>query len=148
MGVHVEFDLPLWLKRYPEFGSVDPAQIQAYFGLAEAYHDNTGVGQPTNTDTQQVLLGMLVAHIVARYATVNGVAPSGLVGPVISASEGSVSVTVANLIGKNPAMAWFMTTKYGLDYWYATAPYRTAQYRPGYSRSTPNPNYRNPYIPW
>jgi hypothetical protein len=52
------------------------------------------------------------------------------VGRISSATQGSVTVqTELNVL---PGQAsWYSQTKYGLDFWQATAGYRLARYKPG-----------------
>lgn len=116
---------------FPEFSSVDPTLAQGYFALAAATHANDGTGPVDDVNLQLVLLNLLTAHFAARYTTVNGQAPSPLVGRIASAGEGSVNVSVEMGSGQPMAAAWYQQTKYGADYWALTAPYRTAIYRPG-----------------
>ena len=129
MGVSVTFDYNVWQKRYPEFSTVDPVLAQAYFDEAALYLRNDGTGPVADEGTQRTLLNMLTAHIAKLNATVNGQAPSDLVGRITDATEGSVSVGA----DKTPlpgTAAWFAQTKYGFAFWQATRAYRTARYRP------------------
>lgn len=133
MGV-VIFDPAAFKLRYPEFSSVDSALLQQYFTQATIYLDNTDFSRVSNLAVRAMLLNMLVAHIAFLYSGANGQSPSGLVGRVDSASEGSVSVH-ADMPGVTANSAWYMQTKYGADYWNATAPFRTFQYISGHSPS-------------
>ncbi|HEM8614581.1 TPA: DUF4054 domain-containing protein [Citrobacter amalonaticus] len=133
MGV-VIFDPAAFKLRYPEFSSVDSALLQQYFTQATIYLDNTDFSRVSDLAVRAMLLNMLVAHIAFLYSGVNGQTPSGLVGRIDSASEGSVSVH-ADMPGVTANSAWYMQTKYGADYWNATAPFRTFQYISGHSPS-------------
>ncbi len=133
MGV-VIFDPSAFKLRYPEFSSVDDALLQQYFTQATIYLDNTDSSRVSDLAVRSMLLNMLVAHIACLYSGANGQSPSGLVGRIDSASEGSVSVH-ADMPGGTANSAWYMQTKYGADYWNATAPFRTFQYISGYSPS-------------
>ncbi|EHL7228671.1 DUF4054 domain-containing protein [Escherichia coli] len=126
MGV-VIFDPSAFKLRYPEFSSVDDALLQQYFTQATIYLDNTDSSRVSDLAVRSMLLNMLVAHIACLYSGANGQSPSGLVGRIDSASEGSVSVH-ADMPGGTANSAWYMQTKYGADYWNATAPFRTFQY--------------------
>lgn len=133
MGARATFDYQKWLARYPEFEGVDGDLAKAYFDEATIYLANDGSGPVQSADRQLMLLNMLTAHIAMMNRGANGQSPSGLVGPVQSASQGSVSVSVA--VGPQPASAaWYMTTTYGAAFWRATASYRTARYVPGLQR--------------
>lgn len=133
MGV-VIFDPAAFKLRYPEFSSVDNALLQQYFTQATIYLDNTDFSRVSDLAVREMLLNMLVAHIAFLYSGANGQSPSGLVGRIDSASEGSVSVH-AEMPGVTANSAWYMQTKYGADYWNATAPFRTFQYISGHSPS-------------
>ncbi len=133
MGV-VIFDPAAFKLRYPEFSSVDSALLQQYFTQATIYLDNTDFSRVSDLAVRAMLLNMLVAHIAFLYSGANGRSPSGLVGRIDSASEGSVSVH-ADMPGVTANSAWYMQTKYGADYWNATAPFRTFQYISGHSPS-------------
>ncbi len=80
---------------------------------------------------------MLTAHIAQLSgwpaAAGGGGAGSGLVGPITSASEGSVSVSVTPLAGANASamQAWLSQTQYGAAYYAFTAAYRMARWYPG-----------------
>lgn len=131
MGVHVDFSYSGWIARYPEFASVDEATADLYFAEATVYHRNDGVGPVEDATVQLALLNMMTAHIAARYAAINGVAASPLVGRINSATEGSVSVGVEGFTGIPGSLQWLTQTKYGSDYWFATTSYRTMRYLPG-----------------
>ncbi|HCA3674588.1 TPA: DUF4054 domain-containing protein [Salmonella enterica subsp. houtenae serovar 43:z4,z23:-] len=132
--VVVIFDPAAFKLRYPEFSSVDDALLQQYFTQATIYLDNTDFSRVSDLAVRAMLLNMLVAHIAFLYSGANGQSPSGLVGRIDSASEGSVSVH-ADMPGVTANSAWYMQTKYGADYWNATAPFRTFQYISGHSPS-------------
>lgn len=133
MGV-VIFDPAAFKLRYPEFSSVDDTLLQQYFTQATIYLDNTDFSRVSDLAVRAMLLNMLVAHIAFLYSGANGQSPSGLVGRIDSASEGSVSVH-ADMPGVTANSAWYMQTKYGADYWNATAPFRAFQYISGHSPS-------------
>jgi hypothetical protein len=138
----VQFDYTWFQTRYPDLARwCSPDMAQGYFDLATLYLDNTDVGTPpsqvlgygfvgcryggspvTNIPQRQILLGLLTAHVAALNAPLNGQPSSTLVGRISSATEGSVSVTV-----DYPQVAgaeWYSLTKYGLQFWSATARYR------------------------
>lgn len=137
MGVSVTFDYQAWQKRYPEFSTVDPVLAQAYFNEATLYWRNDGTGPVSDENIQQMLLGMLTAHIAKMNATVNGQAPSDIVGRITDATEGSVSVSAEKFTNLSEAAQWFMQTKYGAAFWRATSGFRRAVYRP-FNRPMPS----------
>ena len=138
----VVFDINAFRERYPEFDTVSPSLLNAYFVEATVYLDNTDCSPVTDVNVRAVYLNMLVAHIAALNSGVGGQKPSGLVGRVASASEGSVSVSTAE-VPVSPSSWWYLQTPYGAAYWQATAAYRTVRYVPGASPSNyPGHYYR------
>jgi hypothetical protein len=122
------FDYGVWALRYPELAaSVSAPLAQSYFGEAGLYLDNTDCSAVQDVAARLALLNMIVAHIARLNAPIGGVAPSGLVGPISQATEGSVSVTVKQPDARGLAW-WFMQTTYGAAVWAALTPYRNAHY--------------------
>jgi hypothetical protein len=132
MGVIVQFNYAQWLALFPEFTTtVSAPQAVSYFGIATTVHRNDGGGPVTDATQQLNLLNYLTAHIAALFAApAAGQQPSGIVGRINSASEGSVSVQAAYSNNVSEQMAWFIQTRYGALYWTATAPFRTMRYVP------------------
>lgn len=132
----VVFNVDAFWARYPEFASVSPTQLQGCFDEACLLIDNTWCSAVRQIERRAVLLNMLVAHIAAMTIGVNGQAPSGLVGRVNSATEGSVSVSAEwGTVG--PAQAWYLQTQYGAMFWQMTSIYRRFRYLPGRSTAAP-----------
>lgn len=125
----VTFDYQQWALRYPEFDStVTQPQAQDYFDQATIYHANDGSGPVKDEAQQRVLLYLLTAHLAQIYSGSSTTPLNPFIGPISSATEGSVSV--AAQIPQIPgSSAWFALSKYGYNYWFATAPFRTARYR-------------------
>lgn len=140
----VAFDLTAFRARYPEFSSVTDALVTAYFNEATIYLNNTDSSIVADVNIRSTLLNMLTAHISALNSGVSGQAPSGVVGRVSQASEGSVSVTADMGIVPNTA-AWFLQTKYGAAYWQATSSYRRFQYVAGQSLPADRYGTNNPW---
>jgi hypothetical protein len=135
----VVFDPATFTTRYPEFATVGASLLSMYFDeVAMAYLDNTLASRVQQIEQRSVLLNMLVAHVAAINAGVNGQSASPLVGRVNTATEGSVSVGT-DMGGVPGTAAWFLQTKYGASYWAASAQFRTMQYVPGAS-SCPFPS--------
>jgi hypothetical protein len=137
VGVIVAFNYAAWLALFPEFtspgGSIPVTEPQAtsYFGIATAIHRNDGGGPVNDAGIQTNLLNFLTAHVAALYATpANATSASTLVGRISQAAEGSVNVSVELPASMGASSAFFTQTKYGLMYWAAAAPYRTARYIP------------------
>ena len=129
-----------WVAMFPEFASVAPSLIGAYFNIATAgYLDNGPCSRISGWwpgGQRTTLLYLLTAHIAALFApvVVNGQSqsPSSLVGRISNASEGSVSVAVD--FPQNPNSAWWNQTKYGAAAFAGMARYRMMRYRPGPQR--------------
>lgn len=131
------FDYAAWVARYPEFqGAVDASRAALFFAEAGLHLNNTDASPVTDVMTRLVLLNMLTAHIAALSGALEPDGkPSGIVGRVTSATEGSVSVSIDS--GLVPGTApWFQQTSYGLSFWQATRAYRSATYVPAAPRIT------------
>lgn len=124
------FNHAAWVQRYPEFGAVDEGQAALFFSEAGLYLDNTDASPVQDVTLRGVLLNMLTAHIASLSGALeaNG-QPTGMVGRVTAATEGSVSVSVDTGLTPGTA-AWFSLTSYGLAFWQATKRYRSAFYVP------------------
>jgi len=140
MGVVVAFDFPSWQATFPQFGTLTQDQVVNFvLPLAEQYVRNDGGGPVTTVATQSNLINLMVAHLCTLFYGENGQSPSGIVGRINSASEGSVSVSAEFPMTANNA--WFMQTPFGAAFWQACAPYRTMRYMPGPRRNfNPWPN--------
>jgi hypothetical protein len=127
-GQQVGFDYLAWLHTFPEFEAVGEAEAYGYWTQANLYLRNDGTGPVADNAVQSALLNLLTAHLAAQHAAGQGLAGSPFVGPVSSASEGSVSVSGTPLAATG-TQAWYLTTRYGAEFWAATAAYRTFRYR-------------------
>lgn len=138
----IAFDVAAWKTRYPEFVDVPDIFAQGCFDDAHLYCANSTTNPAYADGVLRNLLWMLTAHLVymgAPAGTIAGGAAgssSGIVGAIASASEGSVSVSAnaGDVTAGGPSQAWYMQTKYGANYWYATSGYRTARYSPRQTR--------------
>lgn len=123
----VVFNYAQWVARYPEFAGVSEEMAGFYFTEATLYLNNTDASIVQDEATRALLLNMLVAHIAKLNATIAGIPPSGLVGRVSNAAEGSVSVATQMAV---PGSAeWYAQTTYGIAFWAATARYRTMRWQ-------------------
>jgi len=140
----VAFDWGFFQGAFPELASsVTMQQAQGYFNRAALLCDNTSMSPICDSSVggqRYTLLHLLTAHITALNAPLNGAPSSPLVGRVTNATEGSVSVQ-ADMPNQPQAAAWYQQTKYGAEYWAATAQYRKFLYVRPHVRST------EPY-PW
>lgn len=135
----VTFDNATWIALYPEFTAVGATLGASYFLRASFLCGNEACN-PTNrvAGMLQSLLYLLTSHIAwlnaPRDANGNpaatGAPASPLVGRIDQATEGSVSVhaDMGDANAGSPSQAWYMQTKYGAEYWAATAAVRTAHY--------------------
>lgn len=116
--------------RYPAFGSVAAGLLQLDFDIATLFLNNSCCSVVRDARVREKLLYLLTAHIAALMQGENGKPPSGVVGRVDSATEGSVSVSVAYADQMSMTEAYFAQTQYGVMFWQGTAAYRTALYIP------------------
>jgi|WetSurMetagenome_2_1015567.scaffolds.fasta_scaffold00813_9 hypothetical protein len=132
----VVFDDATWIAMFPEFSALTPAQGNAYFMQAGLICANSCSNPIFAGGTLPALLYLLTSHIAwlncPKDANGNpaatGAPASSLVGRISNASEGSVSVATEWNGSGSPNEAWFIQTRYGAQYWTATAQYRTARY--------------------
>lgn len=135
------FDYTTWSLLYPELtgpAGIQALQAQALFTQAATlYLDNTSGSIVSDVPTRQSLLYLIVAHLAKlRGWSSNGLEPTGFVGRVTEAQEGSVRVKTADIgSGGSATESWWVQTPYGFDYWQATSQYRTMRYVPGDERN-------------
>ena len=120
----VTFDPTAFVARYPEFSAMSAPALAMYFDEATIYLDNTPTSAVADVSRRAVMLNMLTALIAALNG--NG-KPSGQVGRVSSASEGSVSAQLA-YAAPSGTRAWYDQTQYGASFWAATRSLRTMRY--------------------
>jgi len=137
----VTYNFDDWIALFPEFSGCSPAQGQGYFNRASAVFMND-VSNPVygaqGASGFQTILYLLVSHIAWLNAprdasgnpSASGAPASPIVGRINSANQGSVSVQadMGDANSGSPSQAWYMQTKYGAEFWAATAPQRTANY--------------------
>lgn len=137
------FDYTVWAARYPALAAdVDEAQANELFADAGLYLDNTDGSIVADPVIRLRLLNMVVAHLATLEGAGNGGQPSGGVGRVSSATEGSVSANFDTGLEPGTA-AWWNQTSYGFSFWAATKRYRSMHYRPG-----PRPIFNPPGALW
>lgn len=134
-----QFDYQAWVARFPAFAGLDPDMAIRFWNQATLFHRNDGLGPVKDLGVQTMLLGLLTAHIAQLYgaagAGVGGVggtagAPGSMVGRIASKSVGSVSLSSEGFPGISGPASTLLTTQYGVDYYYATQPYRQMRYVP------------------
>lgn len=151
----VVFSYANFIAAYPEFAACSEPQLQNYFDMSDAFFVNNTLNPAFNTGVDRMtrLAYMLTAHIAWLMAprdaqgnpAATGKAAPATVGQIVNASEGSVSVQMAEIAkgASSELAAWFAQTRYGFMYWQATAQFRTAIYmaNPTFVPSSLNPLY-------
>jgi hypothetical protein len=142
----VIFNYMAWQTAFPDFASVSQAYATGCFARASMLCQNNAASPVVvrnNGDTTQLIyfLNLLTAHICwLNCPQLNGVpndtegVPSPpLVGRISQATEGSVTVATEIAGMDQPGAAFYAQTKWGMEYWQASAGYRQAVYRPGFA---------------
>jgi len=124
----VVFDRTEFLAAYPSFTALTTPQLQSAFGVATIFLNNSCCSIVEDAPTRQLLLYMLTAHISALIYGQNGQPPSGIVGRVDSAKEGTVSVSASYANDMSMSEAYFSQTPFGAMFWQATVAYRMGGY--------------------
>ena len=128
LGV-VQFSASEFLALYPQFGPQTSALANS-FTLAQTQLNNTCGSRVQDANLRLTLLYLLTAHITALLAGTGTATASGLVGRMSGATEGTVTATLEyETFG--PSQDYYMQTQFGVQYWQATAPWRTMRYEPG-----------------
>lgn len=134
----ITFDYAYWVASYPEFAACSSGQGQAWFDRSTLFFWNDR-GNPAWCAGEMLFkqyIYLLVSHIAWLNAprdaqgnpAASGTPAPSIVGRVNSATEGSVSVSSEWNGSGSPTESWYLQTKYGAEFWTATAPYRTARY--------------------
>ncbi len=97
------------------------------FQLATLQLNNSYASIVQDAPTRAYLLNLLVAHITQLTYGIDGQAPTGIVGRISSATQGSVAVQT-EFQTQSEAAAFYVQTQFGAIYWQSTAIYRTARY--------------------
>lgn len=128
----VVFDPAQFKAAFPEFASVPDARLTVLFTLATGIVDNTDASPVVDVTLRTSMFYYIVAHLLTLfgYTTSTGevVPPIGVVGRVASASEGTVSTSLAYSVPANASEAWWTQTQYGALYWMLSLPYRSFRY--------------------
>lgn len=138
----VTFVFADWIAQFGEFAAVSPVAAQAWFNRATNFCSNDTCNPAFIRDPTGAMLTGLLYLLTAHIAWLNaprdasgnpaatGSPASPIVGRINTASEGSVSVgaDMGDANEASPSQAWYMQSKYGSEYFYATAGFRTALY--------------------
>ncbi len=128
-----------WIAMFPEFSVLSEQQANGYFLRAGLQFANSRANPAYSACDNAFMIGLfylLTAHIAWLYCpkdasgnpSANGDAASQLVGRINSATQGSVSVQVEYQGSGSPNEAYYLQSKYGAEYFNATAQFRTARY--------------------
>lgn len=112
---------------YPEFAAVSDGSLLLCFTYATLLLNNSCSSMVCDANTRQTLLYLLTAHIAALFYGANGQIPSGAVGRVAKATQGSVSADL-DMGETSRAQAWYLQTQWGALYWTMTGVYRQPLY--------------------
>lgn len=129
----VVFDPAIFKERYPQFATLSDGLLSEYFAEATLFIANDDTSIVSDLAQRKVLLTLLVAHLAALNSGEYGQGPSGMVGRVSSATEGSVSISTEYSSNSELAM-WFNQTRYGAELWVLLSKYRTFRYVPPVKR--------------
>lgn len=128
------FDYAQFSALFPELvnGGVTETVASSLFGVAGLLLDNTDCSPVQDVAARLTMLNYAVAHLASLggYPLPSGStipAPSGIVGRVSSATEGSVSVSSDyGQVRENEA--WWLQSQYGAIFWQLTRALRTMRY--------------------
>lgn len=138
----VIFEPAVFIVEYPEFTGIPTPALTKNFRHSTLQLNNSCGSLVRNAMTREILLGLLTAHLTLLANGTNDGAgnvtpPVGIVGRIASATEGSVTVAAEYDAPPNASQAWLIQTKYGAEFWAATARFRTARYIPAPNNPTP-----------
>jgi Protein of unknown function (DUF4054) len=126
----VTFDPTAFIALYPAFAAVPAGTLTSYFTMAESFLNNTPCSIVQDLGVRTTLLDLITAHIAflfGRAGSGDGTS-AAVVGQMVSAGEGSVSVSFAASANKNAA--FWMQSQYGAIYWQMILPFRSFHYMP------------------
>jgi hypothetical protein len=125
----VRFDATEFRAMFPGvFDTIADGTLSADFDIATTFVNNSCCSLIKDAAVRQRVLYLATAHIAALLQGVNGQPPSGIVGRVDSAREGSVSVSASYASEMSMSEAYWSQTQYGVMFWQATAQYRAFRY--------------------
>lgn len=139
----ITFSYANFVAEFPEFAALSSPQAQGYFNRATLLCANSVSNPAFGIDPTGNLLGSLLNLATAHIAWLNtprdsngnpsatgSIQSTPQVGMIKTASEGSVSVglDIGNVTESSPSQAFWMQSRYGCEFWAATAGFRTALY--------------------
>lgn len=123
----VRFDEAEFKAAYPEFATVPGARLLLAFTYATLLLNNSCGSMVCDANDRQVYLYLLTAHIAALFYGAAGLPPTGAVGRVAKAHEGTVTADL-DMGVTSRAQAWYLQTQWGALYWTMTGQYRQLLY--------------------
>lgn len=130
----VVFDPAVFKVAFPEFADVPDQRLTVLFTLAGTLLDNTDASPVVDVQQRAAMFDLIIAHLLTLFGTTvagaAGSGPSGVVGRLASATEGTVSSSFEMNVPQNAGAAWWNQTQYGAMYWMLTAPFRSMRYFP------------------
>lgn len=126
----VQFDPVAFQAAFPAFATVSTTVLTANFAMATLLLNNSCCSAVRDAPTRSALLNLIVAHITQLLQGANGEPPSGLVGRIGAAGQGSVNVNVEWASTVSMSEAYWSQTQYGAMFWQMALPYRSAFYMP------------------
>lgn len=127
------FDYNAWADMFPELATVTEPVAQSFFNIAGLLLDNTDCSPVVDVTIRLSYLNFATAHLVslAGYPIPAGGStpvPSGVIGRISSATEGTVTVQSQWAASVSASEAFWMQTQYGLIFWQLTRALRTMRY--------------------
>lgn len=136
------FDYAAWSAIFPGLvaGGVTEPVAQSLFTIAGYLFDNTDCSPVQDIPTRLTFLNYVVAHLasLSGYPLAAGVTvpvPSGMIGYVTSATEGTVSVSSGWGASVSDSEAFWLQSQYGAIFWQMTRGLRTMRYVPAHPRN-------------
>jgi hypothetical protein len=144
------FDYGQWSALFPELvANVNEARATLLFNEAGAFGfiDNTDCSIITDPVRRLSLLNYFVAHLATLGGALEaGGVPTGLVGRISGASEGTVSVRTDMKAASSELAQFLQQTPYGNLLWAMLLPFRMGRYVPARQRRFDPVNLG--YSPW
>ncbi len=125
-------DYAVFIAQFIAFASLTQAQITAAYAeaLATLSSQITNLtGDPAIDQINAIRMNYATAHLLAILYGENGNPPSGIVGRVDDATQGSVHVH-ADMGTMGQGAVWWNQTVYGARFWALTEPLRRLSYVP------------------
>ncbi|MGC8517914.1 MAG: DUF4054 domain-containing protein [Steroidobacteraceae bacterium] len=111
-------------------GILVSAALVSNFGTATLMLNNSYRSVVQDAPTRASLLNLLTAHITYLLNGANGQPPSGVVGRISEAVQGSITVQT-EFRSDSEAASFFQQSQWGAMFWQATTVYRRFRYVPG-----------------